>query len=334
MLISKNKLSNHASSKASLLPHKSLTIFIVTLLVSSLSACGNSEDETESLETTSFSTQGILCDYDYYAFNESPSVNYYSESSWTCSDGTRNLVSNGIPDHETGTFPNAGNPNLIGVQDIAVSYTLSPIESTPTELGGPAGAIAYVLNGVKVDPGTGGTCDDSGTICDLGAMVGNWRIEALGHNSFDFGTDDNNAHVQPNGEYHYHGMPEGFIALRGGSDQQMTLIAWAADGFPIYARYGYSEANNANSALKSMTGSYQFVTAISDSRPPVSTYQMGTFVQDWEYVEGSGDLDECNGRFGVTPEFPEGIYHYYATDSYPFFQRCVKGEVTSAGGPP
>jgi len=56
-------------------------------------------------------------------------------------------------------------------------------------------------------------------------------------------------------------------------------------------------------------------------------YPMGTFAQDWEYVAGSGDLDECNGRFGVTPEFPEGIYHYYATDTYPFFQRCVKGKL-------
>ncbi|MFC6755267.1 YHYH protein, partial [Halorubrum tibetense] len=26
-------------------------------------------------------------------------------------------------------------------------------------------------------------------------------------------------------------------------------------------------------------------------------------------------------------EFPEGIYHYYATDSYPYFQRCVKGDI-------
>jgi hypothetical protein len=54
---------------------------------------------------------------------------------------------------------------------------------------------------------------------------------------------------------------------------------------------------------------------------------MGTFAQDWEYVANSGDLDECNGRYGVTPEFPDGIYHYYATDTYPYFQRCVKGEV-------
>ena len=52
---------------------------------------------------------------------------------------------------------------------------------------------------------------------------------------------------------------------------------------------------------------------------------MGTFTQDYEYVAGSGDLDECNGRFGVTPEFPTGIYHYYITDTYPFIQRCVKG---------
>ena len=52
---------------------------------------------------------------------------------------------------------------------------------------------------------------------------------------------------------------------------------------------------------------------------------MGTFVQDWEYVAGLGDLDECNGRTGVTPEFPGGIYHYTVTDTYPFIQRCVKG---------
>lgn len=56
-------------------------------------------------------------------------------------------------------------------------------------------------------------------------------------------------------------------------------------------------------------------------------------------MAGSGDLDECNGRVGVTPEFPGGIYHYYATDTYPYFQRCVTGAVAAAagggaGGPP
>ena len=31
----------------------------------------------------------------------------------------------------------------------------------------------------------------------------------------------------------------------------------------------------------------------------------------------------------MTPEFPEGIYHYYVSDSFPYFTRCVKGEVSN-----
>ena len=51
----------------------------------------------------------------------------------------------------------------------------------------------------------------------------------------------------------------------------------------------------------------------------------GTFVQDFEFVEGSGDLDECNGRFGVTPEYPDGIYYYVLTDAFPFVPRMFRG---------
>lgn len=114
----------------------------------------------------------------------------------------------------------------------------------------------------------------------------------------------------------------------------MTLIGWASDGFPIYARYGYITASDASSGLKQITGSYRFVTTVSPSRPDVASYPLGSFAQDYEYVDGSGDLDECNGRTGVTPEFPEGTYHYCATDTYPFMPRCVKGEVETRGGPP
>ena len=42
-------------------------------------------------------------------------------------------------------------------------------------------------------------------------------------------------------------------------------------------------------------------------------------------TEAQRVLDDCNGRTGVTPEFPDGIYYYMATDSYPYFSRCVKG---------
>ena len=59
---------------------------------------------------------------------------------------------------------------------------------------------------------------------------------------------------------------------------------------------------------------------------PNTPILMGAFTQDFQYVEGSGDLDECNGRIGVTPEFPDGIYYYVVTDDFPYFSRSLKGE--------
>ena len=85
---------------------------------------------------------------------------------------------------------------------------------------------------------------------------------------------------------------------------------------------------NAASGTRAMTPSYRLKTTPSSGRPSTATVPMGTFTQDYEYVAGLGDLDECNGRFGVTPEFPSGIYHYYITEGYPYIQRCVKGTVS------
>jgi YHYH protein/Fibronectin type III domain len=284
---------------------------------------------------TSPGTAGVECSYSYDAFNSSPSVNQQSTASWSCDTTSRVLAANGIPDHEVGTFPNTGNPNTITAQTVAATYTLAPTYSgTATELGGPRGAVGLILNGIKMDPGTAGTCDDTGTVCDPGGGNGAWNIEALSQTVFDFGTDANNAHVQPDGTYHYHGVPEGFVTKRGGGPTAMTLIGWAADGFPIYARYGHTVATDAASPLKLMSGSYMTVTTVAANRPSTDTYPLGTFRQDWQYVAGVGDLDECNGRTGVTPEFPNGIYHYYATDTYPFLQRCVKGTVAAGGTPP
>ncbi|GAC13876.1 YHYH protein [Aliiglaciecola lipolytica] len=316
-------------------------LLILAILSVLLSACGSDNNvinETQDATTTeqnsndngtaltSGTTDGVLCSYFYNEYNSSESVSATSYADWTCNGSNRQLTANGIPDHAVGTFPNPNNPNTISEQSVSASYTLEPTETTTaTQLGGPRGAVGYVLNGIKIDAGTGGSCDDSGTACSLADNSGSWNIEALSQDVFDFGTDDNNAHVQPDGSYHYHGMPEGFISLQNADNTSMTLIGWAADGFPIYARYGYSVAEDANSDLQAMTGSYQLISDISNNRPSTDTYPLGTFLQDWQYVEGSGDLDECNGRFGVTPEFPEGIYHYYATDTYPFFQRCIKG---------
>ncbi len=55
----------------------------------------------------------------------------------------------------------------------------------------------------------------------------------------------------------------------------------------------------------------------------------GTYIQDYKYYAGSGDLDECNGRFAVTPEYPDGIYHYHVSDTWPYVMSCFKGKAAS-----
>ena len=253
---------------------------------------------------------------------------------WTCSGTSRTLISNGVPNHafSGGNFATAISPQVTstGTPAISATYTLTP--SLATTITAPQFA-GHSINGLKMEPGTAGTCTDTGICNEAGGGAGVWRMEALSANKWDFGVDSNHSHVQPTGEYHIHGMPENLM-IKLAKGQAMTLVGWAADGFPIYARYGYTDANNSKSAIKILTGSWRTKANPDTGRPPINLYAMGSFRQDWEYVAGSGDLDECNGRTGVTPEFPAGIYYYAITDTYPFIHRCVKGVVTGSGGPP
>ena len=307
---------------------KILTVFWLSAM---LAACGGGGGAATSAAPSNIpsvpatgGTSAVACSLSYSAYNNSVKVMANSISSWTCSGALRSLTGNGIPDHAV-TDGNFATP--ISVQNISTSMPLLPVNSGSQTSG--AGNVGYVLNGVKLDPGTAGTCLGTATSTAPGGgcvqIAGQdpWRIEALG-GAFTFGTDSSNAHVQPTGLYHYHGMPEGYIA-RLNKGKAMTLVAFAKDGFPIYARYGYSKADDSGSAIKTMVGSFAKKASPDAGRPALSIFPMGTFTQDYEYIAGSGDLDECNGRTGVTPEFPSGTYHYYITDSYPYIQRCVKG---------
>ena len=70
-----------------------------------------------------------------------------------------------------------------------------------------------------------------------------------------------------------------------------------------------------------MQSSYQTVATPATGRPSTDDFSLGHFVQDWEYVEGSGDLDECNGMT------VNGSYGYYVTVGYPYVVGCYKGAV-------
>jgi hypothetical protein len=221
----------------------------------------------------------------------------------------RYIRSNGIPDHTTGTFPNARNPNTIAPQNYSFRLSLHPaLRTTAT----PVGRAAVAVNGLLFDPGTAEYWRNNPS--------SGWRYEAL-TGGIDLGVDRNNAHVQPTGAYHYHGMPEGLLTnLNAGTN--VTQIGWMADGFPLFGRYGYSDPYDRNSATKKLGGSFR-VKQGTRSGGPGGSYD-GTFEQDWEYVAGLGDLDQCNGRIGVRPDGTVG-YQYYVTDTYPFVPRCVMG---------
>lgn len=313
---------------------------LIGVLLTCLAGCdggsgsGDSEGSGDAggSSTPAGSTAAVDCPYsDTYTGDYSTSGTMTASWSWTCDTETRTLFGDGLPNHEVGTFPNPGNPNAILMQTVSASMTLTPTLGTEnTRVGGPGGASVYARNSVKFDPATAGACPESMTSpsdCDLANGNGTWRIEALGQDTFDFGEDANNAHVQPGGIYHYHGMPEGLLTNAGVSDsnRKMVHVGWASDGFPVYARYCYADAMDASSELNVCEGSYALDTAPDAGRPSTDLVPLGVFAQDWSYSEGSGDLDECNGRTGVTPEFPDGIYYYMATDNYPFFSRCIKG---------
>ena len=104
------------------------------------------------------------------------------------------------------------------------------------------------------------------------------------------------------------------------------LLGWAYDGNPIYGPYGYSNGNFGSvKALKSGYELKSIEKLESENRPPFSIYPIGFFVDDYEFT-GNGDLDDHNGRFCITPEYPNGIYAYFCTisdtladSSSPFF---------------
>jgi uncharacterized protein (TIGR03437 family) len=114
------------------------------------------------------------------------------------------------------------------------------------------------------------------------------------------------------------------------------ILGWAFDGFPIYGPYGYSDPANVASSVKRLRPSFRLRnitarTSLPDWALPQhpgipqqlnpnkygpsigGQFPLGRYVEDFEYVAGLGDLDLYNGRFSVTPQFPQGTYAYYVT---------------------
>jgi hypothetical protein len=103
------------------------------------------------------------------------------------------------------------------------------------------------------------------------------------------------------------------------------IIGWAYDGNPIYGPFAYDNPENSPSndvGRRRLLSGYTLNTANIVDRP---NFVDGFFVEDYIFTN-SGDLDEHNGRFEITEDFPNGVYAYHATvdaDNNPTFPYFI-----------
>jgi len=105
------------------------------------------------------------------------------------------------------------------------------------------------------------------------------------------------------------------IDLAGSEPSTKThspIIGFAYDGNPIYGPFGHQDPLNPQSPIVRMTSSYS-LNGNRPQGPALSAYPIGSFVNDYRYVHKSGSLDENNGRFCITPDYPQGTYAYFLT---------------------
>ena len=138
--------------------------------------------------------------------------------------------------------------------------------------------FGIAVNGVTFDP----------TTAEFWGGNRQWRYEAM--TGFmgargGLGVDENLAHVQPSGAYHYHGMPMGLLKKLDYT-HKMALVGWAADGYPVYSPYAYTDASKASSPLKKLKASYKLKSGQrQDTDGPGGVYD-GSFESDFEFVKG------------------------------------------------
>lgn len=265
----------------------------------------------------------------------SETLSFISQYSESINGTSRTINTNNIPNHMVGLFGNVAgsiNPNAISEQSESYSVTTTPsviASLTPLILttgtfpnAGPQYEFGILLNGVVLDPIAAEPFPHEGAMSTSANWE--WNLEAT---NVRIGLDCNNAHVQPTGKYHYHGSPTLYLENLNIPIDKMTLVGYAADGFPIYYKYAYETGTDENSLVIEMISSYQLKTG---NRPgdgvtaPCDLYN-GVYSNDYEFSEGLGTLDEANGRTGVTPEYPNGTYYYVLTDDFPNIPRYFRG---------
>ena len=254
------------------------------------------------------------------------------------------IVTNGLPDHDfESTLACSGGNDCTRAQNYEWAIPRSPVNDTTGghdstncpeangdyECAAALGEVAIAINGVPFygpEDGPGGDAVAS----QHGAYEEDRQPIELGvchaHNgmggTFHYHADANCLHWHPEeGEtmLDYDISTPAAVAQNTANGSHSAVIGVAMDGYPIYGLWGYDDQMN----VVEMKSSYKLKQG--------ETGYNG--IDDYVYVQGLGHLDVCNGHFGPTPEFPDGIYHYHSTMmngeddmGFPYFLLCYHGE--------
>lgn len=253
------------------------------------------------------------------------------------------VTTTGVPSYITGPFLD-GNPSLAQNQNAIFKISLNPVQNTgnPTNTNG--GNIGIFINGVALFDYRDGVSWKNATNTIAGGPLGGmgdgvWNRDAIPAEKAGF--DCAKGHPAM-GNYHHHQNPSAFnldltvisnicdiYAADGlyliNAAQHAPLIGYSYDGFPIYGAYGFANTDGTGGITR-IKSSYQLRnittrttyangTSVTAGPPVSTTYPLGYFREDYEYIAPTGQdyLDSHNGRFCVTPEYPNGIYCYFAT---------------------
>ena len=270
---------------------------------------------------------------------------------------------------KTTNFPNFPS-NTSSIYRIPRTPTI-PTSKTSTGLG----ATGRMVNGVSMFDSRDAFSYKNSSATDAtptNGLTGDGIWNRDGYHNEGVTFDPALAH-QAGNNYHYHAQPIGLrFQLGDHVDYNATtnrytesaaavtthspILAWAADGLPVYGPYGYSTAMNAASGVRRMVSGFtlrngtngttnitvrqvlplwaqriQGLTTLTAAQygPAISaTYALGHYIEDFDYrgdLAGQTlgvdfDLNEQNVRFCVTPEFPAGTWAYFTpinTDGTP-----------------
>ena len=201
-------------------------------------------------------------------------------------------------------------------QNFVFKITLNPSEKIMNKIATAFGHIGIWTNGVSIyNQKDAKSWNDSSV----------WWQNALFFEHLDMETMDTClGHPNDKFEYHLHVHPK-CLWNETDSSTHAPLLGFAFDGFPIYGCYGFTNANGTG-PIKKLKSSYRLRNIAGRTvlpngvvlnpvyyGPTLAQYPLGAYIEDYEFVNGLGDLDSLNGRLSVTPEYPNGIYCYFVT---------------------